>query len=322
MNAVLPDTRIDRFLADAGWSRAQATPLAGDASDRRYLRLTRDGATAILMDTPQGSPDNPVAFARIAQHLTALGLSAPKVLADGAADGLLLLEDLGDATYPRHLAQCPADQAGLFAAAVDALAVLQAADLPADLPITTHKAWATAADEGVGWYLTLQGLPPVSVAVALAEALDRHAAGPQVMVMRDFHAENLIWLPDRQGPARAGLLDFQLAQTGPVTYDLVSLIQDARRDVPEDIRDLCMQRLADRSGLPLDALRREAMAVGAQRALRILGVFTRLAHQRGKTVYLAHMPRVWRDLQANLRAPHLADLARACATLPAPQVAT
>ncbi len=310
-----PSPRIDGFLADLGWASAARHPLAQDASDRRYLRLVRSEGTAILMDCPPGCADDPAAFVRVARHLAALGLSSPAILADAADAGLLLLEDLGEATYPRHLARHPADLPLLYLTATDALAVLQAAPLPAGLPVTPVAAWAAAADEAVGWYCGLQGNPAPSLAAPLAEALDRHAAAPSIMVLRDFHAENLIWLPGRDGAARAGLLDFQLAQTGPVTYDLVSLVQDARRDVPPDIAAACLQRLAAASGLSVGALSREAAVVGVQRALRILGVFLRLARQRGKPAYLAHMPRVWRDLQANLAAPHLADLARACAPL-------
>jgi aminoglycoside/choline kinase family phosphotransferase len=139
------------------------------------------------------------------------------------------------------------------------------------------------------------------------------------MILRDFHAENLIWLPDRHGAARAGLLDFQLAQMGHPVYDLVSLVQDARRDVAPATRQALIRQFCDGAGLTQADCDRALAIWGAQRALRILGVFARLAGVQGKTGYLSLLPRVWGHLQHNLLHPDLAALRRLVdAHLPAP----
>ncbi len=305
--AATPDQPV---LAAAGWAAAARAPLAGDASDRRFWRLTQPGgATAVLMETPPGSPDDPAAFVRVARHLTALGLSAPRILA--AEHGLVLMEDLGDALYPARLALHPEDEATLYLTATEALAVLQAAPPLAGIPAATPAAWAASVDQALGWY----GHPAPAIPAALEEALAAHPA--RVMILRDFHAGNLIWLPGRRGPARAGLLDFQGAQTGWPAYDLVSLLQDARRDVPAPVQAACLRRFADLTGRAMADLKAELAATGTLRALRILGVFARLA-ATGKPQYAAFRPRVWRDLHANLAHPSLAPLARAARDLPAP----
>jgi aminoglycoside/choline kinase family phosphotransferase len=150
---------------------------------------------------------------------------------------------------------------------------------------------------------------------ALAEALSRHADGPRVLILRDYHAENLLWLADRQGLAAVGLLDFQLAQLGQPGYDLVSLTQDARRDVAPGTEAAMLRHFAGRTGRPMAGLKAAQAVLGAQRALRILGVFARLARSDGKTAYLSLMPRVWGQLQANLARPELAGLSRHLAPL-------
>jgi aminoglycoside/choline kinase family phosphotransferase len=311
-----PDPRsaeIDAFLDRSGWSGAGRRPLAGDASDRRYWRLSLAARRAVLMDTPAGAADDPAAFLRVAAHLASLGLSPPAVLAADADRGLILLEDLGDGLYDAHLRAHPGDEALLYLTATEVLATLQAAPPLAGIPDLSPAGWAETAGAAMGWY----GAPALAgpVTGAVAAALQAHPR--KIMVLRDFHAGNLIWLPGRPGPARAGLLDFQTAQTGLPAYDLVSLLQDARRDVAAATQAACLRRFCDLTGRTEADLSAECAAVGALRALRILGVFTRLA-ARGKPQYLAFRPRVWRDLQRNLLHPALADLAAACRDLPPP----
>ncbi len=309
------------FLAAAGWGGAAAAALAGDASARRYWRLTRGAARAVLMDAPPGQADRAADFVAIAAHLRGIGLSAPEVLAAAPDDGFLLLEDFGDALFARLAAAEPACEATLYEVAAEALAVVQAHPAPPGLPDPGPADWAAAAALALDAYAGAAGAAPGAAAAgaftaALAEALDRHGGGPRVLILRDYHAENLIWLPGRAGAARAGLLDFQLAQMGNPAYDLVSLVQDARRDLGPGVAARTIRRFADSAGsTPSGA----ALAVwGAQRALRILGVFARLCTGAGKPGYLALMPRVWGHLQENLAHPALAPLAAACAVLPPP----
>ena len=310
------------FLHRAGWGQARRAFLAGDASDRSYDRLWLGAETAVLMDAPPGKGDDPATFLAIADHLRRLGLSAPRCLADDLEQGFLLLEDLGDGLFARLIAADPTLEPVLYAAAVDVLIRLQAAPAPSDLPALYAADWAEAAAFALDWYrfaVTGDRVDTAPFRALLTELLQRHADGPRVMILRDFHAENLLWLPDRQGVARVGLLDFQLAQLGQPGYDLVSMLQDARRDVSRETIEASQTRFMAASGVDAAQFRPAYAALGAQRALRILGIFARLCLVSGKPGYLALLPRVWAQLQENLAVAELAPLRRLCdQLLPAP----
>jgi aminoglycoside/choline kinase family phosphotransferase len=310
------------FLQAAGWGAADRRPLAGDASTRRYERLCLGAATAVFMDNPPGGADDPAAFVAMAGHLRGLGLSAPAILAQDVAQGFLLLEDLGDDLFARLLVSDPALERVLLSEAVEVLLHLQRAAAPPGLTDLSAGAWAEAAVLALTCYApaaTGATPDPAPVAEALTAALIRHADGPRVLILRDFHAENLIWLPGRQGLAQVGLLDFQLGQMGQRGYDLVSLLQDARRDVSPATEAALVAGFAQATGIAPWEFAASYATLGAQRALRILGVFARLGLTAGKTSYLSLMPRVWGQLQRNLAHPALADLAAACAdALPEP----
>jgi aminoglycoside/choline kinase family phosphotransferase len=314
------EAAIVGFLAQAGWAAAVRRHLAGDASDRRYERLRLGGATAVLMDNPPGGADDPAAFVRMAVHLRGLGLSAPKVLAQDLTQGLILLEDLGDDLYARLLATDPAREAELYAVAVDALLHLQSNPAPEGLPDLSAAGWAQAAGFALDWYAfaaTGARPDPREFTATLTDVLKAHADGPRVLILRDFHAENLLWLPGRSGLARVGLLDFQLGQMGQPGYDLVSLLQDARRDVALGTETAMIARFVQATGA--NGFAAHYATLGAQRALRILGIFARLALVAGKPAYLPLVPRVWGQLQRNLAHPALADLRAVCdRLLPAP----
>lgn len=312
------------FLAAHGWGDARRAFLAGDASARTYDRLWRGAEQAVLMDAPPGQGDDPALFIAIGGHLRGLGLSAPKIISQDLTQGFLLLEDLGDALFAREISRDPAVQSDLYAAATDVLVHLQAREIPPGLPDLSAQQWAEAAAFALTWYrFAIVGtqLDTADFVQAMTGALDRFADGPRVMILRDYHAENLIWLPERHGLARVGLLDFQLGQAGQPGYDLVSLLQDARRDVPQAIEADMIKRFAASCGLEPDAFWCSYAALGTQRALRILGIFARLCLVEGKSGYLAYLPRVWGQLQRNLAQPGLEDLARACECLPPPATA-
>ena len=307
--------RISAFLAANGWGAAVRTHLAGDASDRRYDRLRLADRTAVLMDNPPGGADDPVAFVAMARHLRGLGLSAPDILAQDLAQGILLLEDLGDGVLARLLTEDPAREAALYAPAVDVLLRLQAAPPPPGLPDLSAADWAAAAGLVLETYAPAVGnRTPAQdpFRAALTRALRDHADGPRVVILRDYHAENLLWLPGRQGLAQLGVLDFQLGQMGQPGYDLVSLLQDARRDVSPATEAAMIARFVAATGAKPDRFAAQYAVLGAQRALRILGVFVRLAQVAGKPQYLRLIPRVWDQLQRNLSHPALTDLRAAC----------
>lgn len=319
---------LQGFVAAAGWGAADRRPLAGDASFRRYDRLIAgDGARAVLMDAPPPQEDvRP--FIGVDRHLVGLGLSAPRLLAADVADGFLLLEDLGDDSYTRLLAEGRGDQATLYEAAVDVLAALRGAPAPAPVPFSRGD-WAIAAygerafsggpSLVVDWHAPALGLALDEAAAQafraiwaeLWRALPRETA---TIMLRDYHADNLLWLPERRGLARVGLLDFQDATMGPPAYDLVSLLEDARRDVPPALAAelkarYAMAAAARDPGFDRAAFEAAYAILGAQRNSRIAGVFVRLWRRDGKPRYLDFLPRVWAHLERNLRHPLMAPLA-------------
>ena len=310
------------FLERAGWGGADRRFLAGDASDRSYDRLTRAGQSAVLMDAPPGKGDDPASFVAMAHHLRHLGLSAPQILAQDLDQGFLLLEDLGDRIFAREVTADPGLEAKLYAAAAQALLQLQAAPAPANLPDLTAADWAVAAEFALDWYrfaITGDCCDGAAFRAILTETLTRHADGPRVLILRDYHAENLLWLPERDGLACVGLLDFQLGQMGQPEYDLVSLLQDARRDVSPQTEAATLALFRDKTGKAQENFDAAYASFGAQRALRILGIFARLCVHGGKPGYIRLIPRVWDQLQRNLAHPALAPLAAVCAQiLPAP----
>jgi hypothetical protein len=314
------------FLGGAGWGGAARALLAGDASNRRYERLRRpDGTGAVLMDAPPDRGEDVRPFLAVARHLSGLGLSAPAILAEDPAAGFLLIEDLGDDLYARLLARDPGREAELYGSATEVLVALHRQPAPAGLAAYDAATMPPLAALAVDWYLAgAAGAAPdpalhAALCAAVAEALDRLAATPRpVLVLRDYHAENLIWLPGRAGPARVGLLDFQDARAGHPGYDLVSLIEDARRDVAEATRALAVRRYLDATGTAAAGFEAALAALGAQRNLRILGVFARLSMHFAKPGYVDLIPRVWGHLQRDLAHPGLAGVARIAAALPPP----
>jgi tRNA threonylcarbamoyl adenosine modification protein YjeE len=317
-----------RFIENAGWGDADQTVLAGDASNRRYDRLERTAppGRAVLMDAPPDRGEDVSPFVAIARHLSGLGLSAPQILAADEEAGFLLIEDLGDDLFARVLQAGQADEATLYTAAADVLTALHAAP-PArvaayDAPLMTELA-ALAYDKYRA-ALVSQHDPSrrQRFTAAFAQVLKTHAASRAVLVLRDYHAENLVWLPDRDGAARVGLLDFQDAMLGHPAYDLVSLLQDARRDVPEWIEADVMAHYAAQTGVDPEAFATAYAVLGAQRNLRILGVFARLSTDYGKPHYVDFIPRVWDLLMRDLAHPALAPVADMLRRdLPAPDAA-
>ena len=297
-----------RFLAATPCADWAIAPLAADASARRYDRLTGpDGATAILMDAGPEAAATVPPFLRIGAHLRGLGLCAPEVLAQDPQGRFLLLEDLGPTDVAGWLRRHPQDEAALYTAAIDVLSRIGSAPPPDGLAHLTPDVGAQMLAPFFEWFAPADTRPRIEA--MLQDALARHAGAPDTLSLRDFHAENLIWRPDRTGTDRVGLLDFQDAFVAPQVYDLVSLLRDARRDVSEGTRRMALDRYATASSQSPAEVEAAAAVLGVQRNLRILGIFARLARRDGKTGYRALMPRVTRHLQADLAHPALAALA-------------
>lgn len=310
------------FLRRIGWADARRSHLAGDASARSYERLVLVGRRAVLMDSPPGPSDDTADFLRIGAHLAGLGLSPPQVLEAEPARGLLLLEDLGDGLFTTVLGSDPGQEPTLYGAAVDVLLALQEASPPGNLPDLTAQDWAGAAGFAPEFYAsaaTGQAPDAGRYTESLTGALLAHAEAARVLILRDYHAGNLLWLPERKGLARVGLLDFQQGQLGQPGYDLVSLLQDARRDVDPATEAAGLARFAAGKRRSTDEMAAGYAVLGAQRALRIIGIFARLCVVTGKPGYVDLIPRVWQQLMRNLSHPALADLRREClALLPEP----
>ncbi|MCV2867260.1 phosphotransferase [Defluviimonas sp. WL0002] len=316
------DSATTGFLRAAGWADAGRSALAGDASARRYERLLLGERSAILMDAPPEKGEDVSRFTRMASWLLAQGYSAPRLLAEDAASGFLLLEDLGDDLLARIAAADPSREPALYALAVDFLADLGKRRVPDFLQPLDGPALAALLGWVGEWYLPAMGAAPDTVA-GLPDTfvrLYRGLAGdrPMVVSLRDFHAENLLWLPNRSGIARLGLLDFQDAVAAHPAYDLVSLLQDARRDVSQLTEAAMIDRFAGDSGWNRDEFGAIYALLGAQRSLRILAVFARLCLHLGRPRYLEFMPRVWGYLARNLAHPALGELAQTLAHLPEP----
>ena len=307
--------QIEEFLYAAGWAGAKRVDLAQDASFRRYERILLGGKSAVLMDAPPDKEDvRP--FVAIASILRGLGLSAPELYAQDAGRGLLLLEDLGDDTYTQVLAADPDREDGLYALATDVLIALHSRfSESAAVPPYDDARLQAEADLLLDWYLpavTGKAVPDTvrrDYAALWDELFPPARAVPSTLVLRDYHVDNLMWLPQRPDLAACGLLDFQDAVIGPVAYDLVSLFEDARRDVPPALARKGLDRyLAAFPDLDPDALRAAYAILGAQRSAKILGIFTRLDRRDGKPDYLCHLPRVWRWLDSDLAHPALSGL--------------
>lgn len=311
--------RIKAFLAANGWAGVDPSPLAGDASFRRYERLNDGERRAVLMDAPPPQEDiRP--FVAMARHLLGLGLSAPRVLAEDAEAGLLLLEDLGDDTYTRLLAQ-GVDERDLYELATDVLIHIHRQPpgraCPERLPPYDTQRLLDEACLLTDWYM-----PAVFGHATAPEA--RHAyvaawrklflgvhAQPTTLVLRDYHVDNLMRLPARDGVTACGLLDFQDAVAGPAAYDLMSLLEDARRDIDPGLVEAMLARYyAAFPRLDREEFETVFAIVGAQRHAKVVGIFTRLCARDGKPDYLVHIPRVWRLLERSTRHPTLAPVAR------------
>ncbi len=313
------DAAISAFLSATGWADARRAPLAGDASFRRYERLWLGERKALLMDAPPGREDVG-AFIHIAQHLAGLGLSAPEIFESDVANGLVLLEDFGDDTLARLLAE-GAEPEPLYRLAVDALIELhrhrQAEAVPIGLAAYDVDAMLREALLFIEWYLPAMTGKPVaaeteaSFTAAWRDVLGALGDAPRTLMLRDYFPDNLMRVAGRQGIAACGILDFQDALAGPPAYDLVSLLEDARRDVSPA---LCAAMLARyRAALPMKDVTAFDIAyriLGAQRHVRVLGVFTRLCKRDGKSDYLMHIPRLWRLLEEAMCDPVLAPVER------------
>ncbi len=313
------DRKIQSFLTEHGFGEASRQAISGDASFRNYQRIWNGDKSVILMDAPPPHEDVKP-FVHIAEFLTRHGLSAPKILARDVEEGFLLLEDFGDASYNKilrgesDLENVPGEQE-LYGQAVDALVALHRSGVPAPLKRYDHALLMDHVLRYSEWYL------PYILRSDEAEdiAAEYHAVWQallaswkplkEVLILFDYHADNLMWLPEHKGIKQVGLLDFQDALLGDASYDLVSLLEDARRTVSESLQQAMIARyLAQMTDVKEADFRAAYAMMGAQRNLRIIGTFARLAVRDKKPHYLHFLPRVWGHLERDIEHPILAPL--------------
>jgi N-acetylmuramate 1-kinase len=330
---------LREFLTETGFIDARRQRMAGDASTRSYARLIRDDDVVILMNSPR-RPDGPAIyhgksysaavhlaedvkpFVAIAGGLRERGFSAPAIHHADLDAGFLVTEDFGSAAFIEG--DPPAPIAERYEVATDVLAALHRETLPETLPLTPQLSYAIPVFDTeallveiglmLEWYLPDRGAEPnddlrAEFVMMWRDLLGKPAAAPRTWVLRDFHSPNLIWLGDRSDTGKVGIIDFQDAVLGPAAYDLVSLLQDARIDVPEPLelaltRYIKARRAADDSFDPAGFAELYAI-MSAQRNTRLLGTFARLNRRDDKPQYLRHQPRIWTYLIRSLAHPSL-----------------
>ena len=300
-----------------GWADAQVVPLAGDASARRYFRLFGPEADdrAVLMDA---APSSCGPYLAMTDWLRNHGFAAPRLMVRDAEAGLLLMEDFGDDLVARVCDRQPRLMAPVHDRITDFLVDLHQHPVPGFIPALDGPALADQVGLFAQCYLPAIGLDDCcgpAIAAAIADLWQQFCADvPPVVALRDFHAENIVW----RGDEPLGLLDFQDAVATHPAYDLVSVLQDVRRDIPPALEAAQIARYLAATGLDPDRFRAAYALLGAQRNLRIMGIFARLCRQAGKPRYLAFMPRTWALIRRDLAHPALAPLAGLLADLPEP----
>lgn len=287
---------VSQFLKQTDWRGWVRQPIAGDASARSYERLVNGPRSAVLMNAPPNLCGEQEHFVSMARHLRAAGLCAPEIFLWERDLGIIVMEDLGQHHFAAHLQAFPKDEYKLYKATQKVLAALQDISLPSDLIKLTPQKGASMLDVFFEW-----ACPEASTDLRyefqyVVEGLLRETCpDPSTLALRDFHAENLIWRPEKSGLGQVGLLDFQDAFIAPPLYDLVSLLRDARRDVNPGVLEALMPQSTN--------ARATFSVLALQRNLRILGVFHRLAKKDNKPGYLSLLPRVVRNIQIDLEAP-------------------
>ena len=307
---MIPPADADQFLAGIGWEGARIEPLAGDASFRRYFRVSHGTRTAVLMDAPPPHED-PRPFVAVAEYLLSIGLSAPEIIGRDLGKGLLLIGDLGTERLRETLDTDPGRERQLYELATDVLIHLHAHPPMEGLRAHALKEWLEELELFPAWYCDALGLD-VDVAgfrsawTQVLAPVEADELGP-VTVLRDYHAENVMLVGGQAGVAHFGLLDFQDALAGHPAYDLASVLEDARRDVPPEIERAMIDHYVARTQCG-PGFEIAYWALAAQRNTRILGVFTRLWKRDGKAHYTGFQPRMWGLLERDLAKPGLASV--------------
>ena len=297
------------FLEASGWGGAALTQIAGDLSARKFFRLRKGAKTAVLMVCAEPNYPSLAKFILIADWLRNLGLSAPEVFAADTQDSLAILQDFGDSKLTALIARDASIQKRAYGNIVDTLITIRGAKSPIGLDTPTVDDLCAATRLTDEWYPGADTQALDGVRTELAAILTQTLKAQATVSLRDFHADNIIWLPDQSPAQRAGLLDFQDAFLTHPAYDLMSLLTDARTNVPQSVRDQITRLYCERTGDDINQMRRSMAALGIQRNLRILGIFTSAAIRDAKPYHLPSLPRVYSNLMTCAAHPAMGALA-------------
>ena len=308
---------ITDFLNNAGWKNAKRYSLKGDASFRQYLRISKKNKNAILMNAPP-EKESVQPFIYFTQHLRSLGYSAPEILAKDTKNGLIILEDLGDTTFTNMIAQ-GSNEKTLYECAVDLLIDMHRRPkkqiVPKNISLYDQKTFIQEASLLTEWYMRRVGEKALSTdakknfELVWQQLLSKCPTIKDTLVLKDFHADNLMWLPNRNGISACGILDYQDALFGPAVYDLMSLLEDVRRDIrPEFVEFLQTRYLDAFPKIKPYAFNSSFSILAAQRHCKVIGIFSRLALRDGKASYLSYLPRAWQLLEDKCLSPPLLPL--------------
>ena len=309
---------LQKFLMENALGDFQVTPLADDCSYRRYFRAKSNDVSFVVMDAPP-EKEKTKPFIEISKLLNGYGFSAPKVFKADPVKGFLILEDFGDETYTKALSE-DKDEVSLYSFAIDLLVNLGSRNYKEEITFLPKYDRAKLLEEVLlflDWYL----IPRLKIAISEPTrkeflstweiCLNRFVDESQnILVLRDYHVDNLMYLSDRDDLGSCGLLDFQDAVQGPASYDVVSLLQDSRRDIQPSLERKMLDRYFNGMGKNInqESFMNAYYALGTQRALKVFGIFTRQSLQYGNHQYLAHIPRLWIHTLANIAMPHMRPL--------------
>ncbi|MEM6602410.1 MAG: phosphotransferase [Pseudomonadota bacterium] len=319
------DAEREKFLKNAGYAHHDIARLKGDASKRIFSRLTKSGKSFILVDASPLLGEEPAAYAALTMYLLKNGLKCPQILAEDVYQGFFIVEDFGDNLFSQLLKNADkSTEEELYKAAIDVLVALQKSPIEDVVSYEdfSHKLQLFNIDRLIAearlftdWYIPELTRRPVSYAArdeftAIFRGLLLPVVNEQkVVVLRDYHADNLMWFPDQKDIERVGLLDYQDAVIGNPAYDVVSLLQDARRPIASSLQKKMIDYYLSQSDLlSKEDFMRCYNILGAQRNIKILGIFMRLFVVDKKSDYLAFLPTVWGYLEEDLAQPELKPL--------------
>lgn len=307
---MIRNKEIKQFLKQYGWQNAKSEEITSDASNRKYSRLFKEKNTLVLMDSNPTENESIQDFIYYTNELRSHDFSAPKIYGSDVNNGFLLLEDLGKNNFASMLKNQPNLENTIYREAINQLIEIQNTTIPTFTLPYDFRVLVKEVLLFADWYLSALQIPQKSKNLLdiLNPLFEKVLKQKPTLVLRDYHAENLIWLPKRNKNKRVGLLDYQDALAGHPAYDLASLLKDARRDVSFKLRDELTHYFLKQTKFNKELFLRDYSILSAQRNLKIIGIFARLSIRDNKPGYLNLIPRVWKNLQDDLLHPSLTEL--------------